>query len=40
MVLPTVSDEEARALLPRGFSHQQVPSGKRYIRTTPDPTMI
>lgn len=38
-VLPALSDEAARAALPKGFQTQAVPSGRRYIRVTPDPAL-
>lgn len=37
MVLPTLSTEAAKTLFPKGFSVTQVPSGKEYIRITPQP---
>ena len=38
MVLPTVSDDDAKKAFPRGFKVTEVPSGKRYLRITPDPS--
>ncbi|XP_076823165.1 peroxiredoxin-6-like [Clavelina lepadiformis] len=38
MVVPSLSDEEAKARFPKGFDTSQVPSGKSYIRLTPDPS--
>jgi len=37
MVIPSLSDEEATANFPKGFTKVEVPSGKGYIRLTPDP---
>ncbi|CAB0010770.1 unnamed protein product [Nesidiocoris tenuis] len=37
MIQPTVLNEEAIKLFPKGFETQQVPSGKGYIRITPHP---
>ncbi|XP_054282518.1 peroxiredoxin-6 isoform X2 [Macrosteles quadrilineatus] len=37
MVLPTVSEEEAKSLFPNGISTVLVPSGKKYLRETPQP---
>lgn len=37
MVLPTISNEEAAKLFPKGVSVQAMPSGKEYIRKTPCP---
>lgn len=37
MVLPTISDDEATKLFPKGFVVQQMPSGKAYVRKTPCP---
>jgi len=37
MVLPTISNEEAKKLFPKGFTVKNVPSGKEYIRITPQP---
>ncbi len=37
MVVPSVKDDEAQKLFPKGFKVHDVPSGKRYIRTTPHP---
>lgn len=36
MILPNVSNDEAASLFP-GFVTAKVPSGKPYIRTTPQP---
>jgi len=38
MVVPTLSDNEARERFPKGFETSEVPSGKSYLRITPDPT--
>ncbi|KAE8744429.1 Peroxiredoxin-6-like [Frankliniella occidentalis] len=37
MVLPTLSTEAAKTLFPNGFTVTKVPSGKEYIRITPQP---
>jgi len=37
MVQPSVSDEEARTMFPDGFRTIEVPSGKHYVRITPQP---
>ena len=37
MVLPELSAEEARSKFPRGVEVAKVPSGKEYLRFTPDP---
>jgi len=37
MVLPTLSETEANNLFPGGITKVQVPSGKDYIRITPQP---
>ncbi|CAG9466584.1 unnamed protein product [Pedinophyceae sp. YPF-701] len=37
MVLPTVSNEDARKKFDKGFKILDVPSGKGYLRMTPDP---
>lgn len=39
MVLPALSDEEAREKLPKGFERIPVPSGKGYLRLTPQPDL-
>uniref|UniRef100_H2YWX7 Peroxiredoxin-6 n=1 Tax=Ciona savignyi TaxID=51511 RepID=H2YWX7_CIOSA len=38
MVIPSLSDAQAKDLFPKGFETTQVPSGKCYIRLTPDPS--
>jgi len=38
MVVPGLSDEDAKARFPSGFEKATVPSGKGYIRTTADPS--
>lgn len=38
MVIPSISDEEAKKRFPKGFETKKVPSGKSYIRLTPDPS--
>ncbi|KAH7307810.1 hypothetical protein KP509_22G078700 [Ceratopteris richardii] len=37
MVLPTLSDDEAKTMFPKGFETVAVPSGKGYLRVTPQP---
>jgi 1-Cys peroxiredoxin 6 len=39
MVLPTLSDASARDKLPKGFCTIPVPSGKPYLRLTPQPDL-
>ncbi|KAK9909512.1 hypothetical protein WJX75_003362 [Coccomyxa subellipsoidea] len=39
MVVPTLSDEQATAKFPKGFEKASLPSGKGYIRTTPQPNL-
>ncbi|KAG7462339.1 peroxiredoxin-6-like [Solea senegalensis] len=34
MVIPSLSDAEANALFPNGFTTKEVPSGKKYLRYT------
>lgn len=34
MVIPSLSEEEAKKLFPAGFTTKEVPSGKKYIRYT------
>ena len=36
MVLPTVKDEDLKGLFPKGVTVREMPSGKRYMRYTPD----
>ena len=38
MIAPSLSDEEAVKKFPKGFETVQVPSGKNYIRITPQPS--
>mmetsp|Transcript_19798 Transcript_19798/g.38797 ORF Transcript_19798/g.38797 Transcript_19798/m.38797 type:complete len:233 (-) Transcript_19798:17-715(-) len=38
MVVPGLSDEEATSKFSKGFEKVQVPSGKNYLRFTPDPS--
>ncbi|XP_071509452.1 peroxiredoxin-6-like [Diadema antillarum] len=38
MVVPSLSDDDANKLFSKGFEKVQVPSGKGYIRLTPDPS--
>jgi 1-Cys peroxiredoxin 6 len=37
MVVPSLSNEDAEKLFPKGFKVHDVPSGKGYLRTTPQP---
>uniref|UniRef100_A0A3B4DK33 Peroxiredoxin-6 n=2 Tax=Pygocentrus nattereri TaxID=42514 RepID=A0A3B4DK33_PYGNA len=37
MVIPSLSDEEAKKLFPAGFNTKELPSGKNYLRYTPHP---
>ena len=37
MIIPSVKEEDAKNIFPKGFTVHDVPSGKRYIRTTPQP---
>ncbi|NXM22379.1 PRDX6 protein, partial [Ploceus nigricollis] len=37
MVLPTLPDEEAKKLFPKGVFTKELPSGKKYLRYTPQP---
>ncbi|XP_046999077.1 peroxiredoxin-6 [Schistocerca americana] len=37
MVLPTLKEEEAASLFPKGISVKTLPSGKSYLRVTPQP---
>ncbi|KAK3730061.1 hypothetical protein QZH41_009570 [Actinostola sp. cb2023] len=37
MVLPSVSKEDAAKLFPKGINEQALPSGKHYMRFTPQP---
>ncbi|KAI5069579.1 hypothetical protein GOP47_0015880 [Adiantum capillus-veneris] len=39
MVLPNFSDDEARRKFPKGFETIAVPSGKGYLRVTPQPDL-
>uniref|UniRef100_A0A0A9X160 1-Cys peroxiredoxin n=2 Tax=Lygus hesperus TaxID=30085 RepID=A0A0A9X160_LYGHE len=39
MIQPSVTDEEAKELFPLGFTTTKVPSGKGYIRLTPQPQL-
>ncbi|CDI81357.1 peroxidoxin 2, putative [Eimeria praecox] len=36
-VVPSLSEEEAKSKLPKGHQVQSLPSGKAYLRLTPDP---
>ncbi len=37
MVVPTISTEEARKRFPKGVEIEAMPSGREYMRFTPDP---
>lgn len=37
MVVPSLSNEQAKELFPKGFTVVAMPSGKEYIRKTPCP---
>ncbi|KFV65600.1 Peroxiredoxin-6, partial [Dryobates pubescens] len=37
MVVPTLADEEAKQLFPKGVFTKDLPSGKKYLRYTPQP---
>ncbi|NWR64962.1 PRDX6 protein, partial [Bucorvus abyssinicus] len=37
MVVPTLPDEEAKKLFPKGIFTKDLPSGKKYLRYTPQP---
>lgn len=37
MVLPTIPEEEAKKLFPKGVFTKELPSGKKYLRYTPQP---
>lgn len=39
MVLPTIPEEDATTLFPKGYTKVPVPSGKGYIRKTPQPDL-
>lgn len=39
VVLPSVSDAEATKLFPKGFKPANLPSGKHYLRMTPQPDL-
>ena len=38
MVVPSVKPEEVASLFPKGVEVRKVPSGKEYLRFTPDPS--
>jgi len=38
MVVPTLSDDDANKLFPKGFEKVSLPSNKGYMRFTPDPS--
>lgn len=37
MVIPSISNDEAKTKFPKGFRIAELPSGKEYMRFTPDP---
>jgi 1-Cys peroxiredoxin 6 len=37
-IVPSVSNEQAQEMFPKGFEVLELPSGKGYLRFTPDPT--
>lgn len=37
MVVPSLPDEEAKKLFPKGIFTKELPSGKKYLRYTPQP---
>lgn len=37
VVLPSVSNDDAKSLFPKGFKAKDLPSGKQYLRMTPQP---
>jgi 1-Cys peroxiredoxin 6 len=37
VILPNISSEDAVAKFPKGFKALELPSGKQYLRMTPDP---
>lgn len=37
MVPPSMSEEDAAALFPAGVFSKELPSGKKYLRYTPEP---
>jgi len=37
MVVPSLSDEDAKAKFPKGFTTVETASGKPYLRVTPQP---
>jgi len=39
MVVPSLSNEAAKEKFPKGFDTVEVPSGKSYIRLTPQPNL-
>ena len=38
MVVPGLTDDQAKERFSKGFKTVEVPSGKKYIRITPDPS--
>lgn len=39
VVLPSVSNDKAQELFPKGFKPAELPSGKQYLRITPQPDL-
>ncbi len=39
MVLPSLKAEELPALFPKGVKVKELPSGKQYLRLTPQPDL-
>ena len=39
MITPAVPNDEAEAKFPKGFEVVEVPSGKGYLRITPQPNL-
>ena len=37
MVIPSISTDDAKKIFPKGVEIRAVPSGKEYLRFTPDP---
>ena len=37
MVVPSLSDDQAKEKFPKGFEKIETPSGKGYLRITPQP---
>ena len=39
IIVPSISDEAAKEKFPKGYDTFDVPSGKKYIRVTPQPNV-